>query len=150
MKSAPPWVRVLLSLLIAFVVLTLTNNFANANADREPVNHLFSHVAMILFTAILLAASAKFWPSPKSKIEKRPRSILKFGLWIGLVASSVGALTTLPYAINSDQTEIKFLETLHRLDPPILSLGLIVTILGAFLILVFRIFVRLRPGKATN
>jgi len=145
MNNKAPWIKVLLSSLVAIVALVVLTAFANAHADREPVNHFFSHLALAVGSGILLYSSRKYWPAPKTGAEIWPRRILITGLSVGAIASTFGGLTALPFALNANLKEIHWLSQLHRLDPPFLSFGFLFTILGLATTLLFRVFFLFRP-----
>ena len=149
MNIKAPWIKVLLSSLVAIVAVVVLTAFANAHADREPVNHFFSHFALAVGGGILLYSSRKFWPAPKTRIEIWPRRILITGLSVAVVASTFGGLTALPYALDAHLKEINWLSQLHRFDPPFLAFGFLATILGVVTTLLFRAYFLLRP-KSSN
>ena len=149
MNIKAPWIKVLLSSLVAIVAMFALTAFANAHADREPVNHFFSHSALAVGAGILLFSSRKYWPAPKTRIEIWPRRILITGLLVGAIASTFGGLIALPGALNANLKEINWLSQLHRFDQPFLAFGFLVTILGVATTLLFRAFFLLRP-KSSN
>ena len=148
MKTKAPWIKVLLSSLIAIVAMFVLTAYANAHAGREPVNHFFSHLAVAVAAGILLYSSWKYWPAPKTRAEIWPRRILITGLSVGAIASTYGGLCALPFAIGANLKEINWISQLHRFDQPFLAFGFLVTILGLATTLLFRAFFRLRPNSS--
>ena len=148
MNIKAPWIKVLLSSLIAIVAAVVLTAYGNAHAGREPVNHFFSHFSALVGASILLYSSQKFWPAPKTRGEIWPRRILITGLSVGAIASIFGGLTALPFALNANLKGINWLSQLHRFDPPFLLFGFLFTILGVATTLLFRAFFLFRPKSA--
>lgn len=148
MKNMAPWIKVLLSSAVALITTVALTAYGNAHMDNEPVYHLFSHLAQMAGTAILIFSSRRYWTPPKTKAEMWPRRILLAGLYVGLFAGTLGGLTTLPNILDHQLKENQLLSPIHGFDQPFLLFGFVFTLLGVALTLLFRIFFWIRPNKS--
>lgn len=121
------------SLALAIVSVVVLTAFANTHHGREPVLHFWSHFAYLPGLSLLIFASRNIWNPPTNRATTYARRVLVLGFAAGFVASVIGALSALPYALNANLKEISILSSIHGLDQPLLALGFLATIVGTLL-----------------
>ena len=146
-----PWMRVVLSVLLAIAVTGGLGWLANAVLEYNRWQHSGSHIAFGAGFAVLLIASQLAWPVPRQGAERWMRWGLVLGFAIVLMSSALEAVGAFGYARDNGGVRTNgALAGIHTIGLFVGPLGLVAILVGLIGTAVVRVWVRIRRQHSTT